>query len=110
MHRAVAAATRGAGTGAACNGSNGESGIGATMPPTTHHLTDVELTIEEVRALLSLVRHRRTDLTQNLRRLDEADASDASKSQALRAMGPEQELFDDLAMKLEGAERELERG
>lgn len=70
-------------------------------------LATVELTRQEVQILLNLVRARALELDRMLQNLEEQEGMDLQRHNLLKQMRPQSEAFQDLVMKLEGADASL---
>lgn len=71
-------------------------------------LAKVELDAQEALALLQLVRTRLVDTERIAQNLEEGEGMDLQRHNALKSVRPQIELLEMLALKLEGAARELE--
>lgn len=70
-------------------------------------LAKVELDAHEAMALLQLVRARLTDMERIVQNLEEGEGMDLQRHNALKGVRPQIELLEILALKLEGAGKEL---
>ncbi|MFA5861344.1 MAG: hypothetical protein WDA16_06570 [Candidatus Thermoplasmatota archaeon] len=70
-------------------------------------ITSIELTRQEVLALLQLVRAKAAEVDRVQRGLEEGEGMDSQRHNALKQLRPQLELYGDLSMKLEGASREV---
>ena len=89
-----------------CGRAQGPSVLAAlaqSMP-----LVNVELDAQEAMTLLHLVRTRQMEVDRMVQNMEEGEGMDLQRHNALKTMRPQQELLDLLALKLEGATRELE--
>lgn len=70
--------------------------------------TTVDLDRQETYALLALVRTRLAEVERMVQGMEEAEGMDLQRHNAIKAARPQIDLLETLAMKLEGAGRELE--
>lgn len=70
--------------------------------------TPVELDRLEAATLLALVKTRAAEVERMIQNLEEGEGMDLQRHNALKTMRPQLELLEILAMKIEGASRELE--
>lgn len=71
--------------------------------------TTVEVDEGEARTLLALVRSRMADLERMIQNLEEGEGMDLQRHNALKTLRPQLEDLELLALKLEGAGKELAR-
>lgn len=74
------------------------------MPSTV----SVELDRLEAGALLAMVKTRAAEVERMIQNLEEGEGMDLQRHNALKTMRPQLEMLEILAMKLEGAGKELE--
>lgn len=70
-------------------------------------LATLELDAAEAMTLLQLVRTRLTDMERIVQNLEEGEGMDLQRHNALKSVRPQVEHLEMLALKLEGATRDL---
>ncbi len=68
----------------------------------------VQLDRLEAATLLALVKTRAAEVERMVQNLEEGEGMDLQRHNALKTMRPQLEMLEILAMKLEGASRELD--
>lgn len=71
-------------------------------------LAGVELTREELLALLQLVQARHLEVQRMIDNMEEGEGMDLARHNALKTLRPQAEALQDLVLKLEGALRGLD--
>lgn len=67
----------------------------------------IEIDAQETLALLTLVRGRLAEVERMIEGMEEGEGMDLQRHNAIKTMRPQAELLQGLALKLDGASREL---